>query len=257
MAAIDKIYINKFEDYLLFKDWCNNQPKIKDKYGSECSISDYLYQWKSFEDNKEYPIFRAPYYIDAYLIRNCPFDFIQDELKLNYGYKSQEWINDAYNTVMNRNDENKNFYTWLKPEDFKIVNGVVTLLNKPISDYELIKEGKLYATPYTQKKYIIGKHIKCIRHPSIQFNTPFGYNFWWVEVDTPDELGYVWYHKKHNSWDFSDEFVISESSSSVCTKYKTIRAIKRAIRKWKLPIGTTVRCTGKYICETYIFKVIK
>ena len=35
MAAIDKIYINKFEDYLLFKEWCNNQPKIKDKYGSE------------------------------------------------------------------------------------------------------------------------------------------------------------------------------------------------------------------------------
>ena len=58
MAAIDKIYINKFEDYLLFKDWCNNQPKIKDKYGSECSISDYLYQWKSFEDNKEYPILK-------------------------------------------------------------------------------------------------------------------------------------------------------------------------------------------------------
>ena len=98
---------------------------------------------------------------------------------------------------------------------------------------------------------------KCIRHPSIQFNTPFGYNFWWVEVDTPDELGYVWYHKNHNSWDFSDEFVISESSSSICTKYKTIRAIKRAIRKWKLPIGTTIRCTGKYICETYIFKVTK
>ena len=135
MAAIDKIYINKFEDYLLFKDWCNNQPKIKDKYGSECSITDYLYQWKSFEDNKEYPIFRAPYYIDAYLIRNCPFDFIQDELKLNYGYKSQEWIRKAYNAVMNRNNENKNFYTWLKPYDFRIVNGVVTLRNKPISDY--------------------------------------------------------------------------------------------------------------------------
>ena len=138
MAAIDKIYINKFEDYLLFKDWCNNQPKIKDKYGSEYSISNYIYQWKSFEDNKDYPIFRAPYYIDAYLIRNCPFDFIQDELKLNYGYKSQEWINDAYNAVMNRNEENKNLYTWLKPDDFKIINGVVTLLNKPISDYELI-----------------------------------------------------------------------------------------------------------------------
>ena len=257
MAAIDKIYVSKFEDYLLFKEWCEKQPKIKDKYGSECSLSDYLFQYNSFTNGKYYPIFNAPYYIDAYLIRNCPFDFIQDNLKINYGYKSQEWVDEAYDIVMNRNDENKNLYSWLKPDDFKIVNGIITMPNEPISDYELIKNEKLFATPYTQKKYTIGKHIKCIKHPPIQYNTPFGCNFWWVEVDIPDELGYVWYHKNHNSWNFNDEFVISESSSSVCIEYKTIRAIKRAIRKWKLPIGTTIKCTGKYICETYIFQVTK
>ena len=257
MAAIDKIYVSKFEDYLLFKEWCEKQPKIKDKYGSECSLSDYLFQYNSFTNGKYYPIFNAPYYIDAYLIRNCPFDFIQDNLKINYGYKSQEWVDEAYDIVMNRNDENKNLYSWLKPDDFKIVNGIITMPNEPISDYELIKNEKLFATPYTQKKYTIGKHIKCIKHPPIQYNTPFGCNFWWTEVNTPDELGYMWYHKNHNQWDFSDEFVISESSSSVCTKYKTMRAIKRAIRKWKLPIGTIIKCTGKYICETYIFQVTK
>ena len=257
MAAIDKIYVSKFEDYLLFKEWCEKQPKIKDKYGSECSLSDYLFQYNSFTNGKYYPIFNAPYYIDAYLIRNCPFDFIQDNLKINYGYKSQEWVDEAYDIVMNRNDENKNLYSWLKPDDFKIVNGIITMPNEPISDYELIKNEKLFATPYTQKKYTIGKHIKCIKHPPIQYNTPFGCNFWWVEVDIPDELGYVWYHKNYNSWNFNDEFVISESSSSVCIEYKTIRAIKRAIRKWKLPIGTTIKCTGKYICETYIFQVTK
>ena len=257
MAAIDKIYVNKFEHYLLFKEWCEKQPKIKDKYGTECSISNYLYKWESFEDGEVYPIFSAPYYVDAYLIRNCPFDFIQDELKLNYGYKSQKWINEAYNVVMNRNDENKNFYIWLKPEDFKIVNGVITMPNKPISCYELIKEGKLYTTPYTQKKYTIGKHIKCIKHPSVQYNRPFEWRFWWVQVDLPDELGYMWYHEDLNSWDFNDEFVISESSGTICHKYKTICAIKRAIRKWRLPIGTTIECTGRYIYETYIFQVTK
>ena len=257
MAAIDKIYVSKFEDYLLFKEWCEKQPKIKDKYGSECSLSDYLFQYNSFTNSKCYPIFNAPYYIDAYLIRNCPFDFIQDNLKINYGYKSQEWIDEAYNIVMNKNDENKNLYSWLKPDDFKIVNGIITMPNEPISDYELIKNEKLFATPYTQKKYTIGKHIKCIKHPLIQYNTPFGCNFWWTEVNTPDELGYMWYHENHNSWDFSDEFVISKSSSSVCMEYKTIRAIKRAIRKWKLPIGTIIKCTGKYISETYIFQVTK
>ena len=257
MAAIDKIYVDKFEDYLLFKEWCEKQSKLKDKYGTECSISNYLYKWESFEDVEVYPIFSAPYYIDAYLIRNCPFDFIQDELKLNYGYRTQEWIDKAYNAVMNRNEENKNFYTWLTPNDFKIVDGVATMPYEPISDYELIKDDKLYATPYTQKKYIVGNHIKCIKHPSVQYNRPFEWRFWWVEVNPPEELGYMWYHENHNSWDFNNEFVISESSGSVCHKYKTIRAIKRAIRKWKLPIGTTIECTGRYIYETYIFQVTK
>lgn len=257
MAAIDKIYIDKFEDYLLFKEWCKNQPKIEDKYGYKCSISNYIFHYDSFEDGKTYPILNAPYYVDAYLIRNCPFDFIQNELKFNYGYKTQQWIDDAYNAVMNRNEENKSFYTWLTLDDFKIVDGVVTMPNEPISDYELIKDGELYATPYTLKKYVVGKHIKCIKHPSILYDTPFGYNFWWVDLYVPEELGYMWYNSKHNSWDFFEEFVISGNRSSMCVKYKTIRAIKRAIRKWKLPIGTKVRCTGRYISETYVFEVIK
>lgn len=255
MAAIDKIYVNTFEEYKLFKDWCEQQPKIKDKYGTEGSLTDYLYGWGKFEGNR--PIFMAPYYIDAYLIRNCPFDFIQDELKFNYGYKSQEQIDDIYNIVMNRNDENKHFYTWLSPDDFKIVDGVITMPNEPISDYELIKERKLYATPYTQREYIIGDYIKCIKHPSRFYNTPFECNFWWIQVDTPDELGYMWYHEKYNSWDFIDEFVISDHCSSTCIRYKSIRAVKRAIRKWNLPVGSIVTCSGKYIGDTYKFKVVK
>ena len=158
---------------------------------------------------------------------------------------------------MNKNYENINFYTLLTLGDFKIVDGVVTMPYEPISDYELIKEGELYATPYTQKKYIVGNHIKCIKHPSIQYNRSFGCNFWWVQVDPPKELGYMWYHKDYNSWDFSEEFVISKSRSSVCFKYETIRAIKRAIRKWKLPIGTTIICTGRCSCTTYVFQVTK
>ena len=115
----------------------------------------------------------------------------------------------------------------------------------------------MYATPYTQKKYTVGKHVKCIKHPPIKYNTPFGFSFWWVEVNPPEELGFMWYHRNHNSWDFTDEFVICDGSSSVCHNYKTIRAIKRAIRKWKLPIGTTIECTGRYVCETYVFQVTK
>lgn len=67
----------------------------------------------------------------------------------------------------------------------------------------------------------------------------------------------MWYNSKYNTWDFSDELVICENTSSICCKYKTIRAIKRAIRKWKLPIGTIIKCTGRYTFDTYIFQVTK
>ena len=45
MAAIDKIYIDSFEKYKLFKDWCLYQPKIKDKYGKETSLINYVFNY--------------------------------------------------------------------------------------------------------------------------------------------------------------------------------------------------------------------
>lgn len=44
MAAIDKIYVDSFEKYKLFKDWCMTQPKLKDKYGKETSLIDYVFK---------------------------------------------------------------------------------------------------------------------------------------------------------------------------------------------------------------------
>lgn len=252
MAAIDKIYVYTKEEYLVFKEWCEQQPTLKDKYGTEVSLTHYLINWLEWYEGPR-PVFNAPYYIDAYLIRNCPFEFIQIELKWNYGYRSQEWINEAYNTVMNRTEENKNFFSWLSPDDFKVVDGVVTMPNEPISDYELIKEGKLYATPYTQKEYTIGKKIRCILHPHRFYNRAFNFKYWRVDVDVPGDV--VWYHPKYNTWDFTGEFVCADFSS-ICWKYKTIKAIKRAILKWKLPVGTIVTCTGRYIDDTYKFIVL-
>lgn len=89
MAAIDKIYINGYENYTKFIKWCEEQPEFKDKYGKECSLMDYVYKHKDFGEECRIA-FMGPYYIDAYLIRNCPFDFIQKELKLNYGYNYLE-----------------------------------------------------------------------------------------------------------------------------------------------------------------------
>ena len=69
------------------------QPPLLDKYGKSEKYSDYLIIGWNKEDWKCHPIFSAPYYIDAYIIRNCPLDLIQEEnLLINYGHWSQERI---------------------------------------------------------------------------------------------------------------------------------------------------------------------
>lgn len=257
MAAIDKIYVNSFEKYKLFKDWCMTQPKLKDKYGKETSLIDYVFKYTEWTDGAVLPVCNNPYYIDAYLIRNCPFDFIQKELMLSYGKWSQEDIKEAYDIVMKRGGGKceSGIYHWLSKEDFYIVDGKI-YLNQGDTDYDLIKAGKLYATPHTNKKYNVGKSFKIIKCPQQRVNRPFKRKKWLVDVEAPEELGFLWYHSSTNTWDFSEEFVISEWTSSSCSEYKTIKAIKRAILKWKLPVGTTVTCTGRYGSDTYEFEII-
>ena len=256
MAAIDKIYVDSFEKYKLFKDWCMTQPKLKDKYGKETSLIDYVFKYTEWTDGAVLPVCNNPYYIDAYLIRNCPFDFIQKELMLSYGKWSQDDIKEAHDIVMKRGGEKceSGVYHWLSKEDFSIVDGKISL-NKE-SDYDLIKAGKLYATPQTNKKYKVGKSFKIVKCPKQQYNRPYKCKRWFVDVEVPEELGYVWYHSNTNTWDFSEEFVIDEWNSSMCIEFKTIKAIKRAILKWKLPVGAIVTCTGRYVEDTYEFKVV-
>ena len=110
MAAIDKIYVNTWEQYIAFKTWCEKQPKLLDKYGNSTSLIRYVYKYSSKDNFNGNPVFQGPYYADAYLIRNCPFDFIQKELMINYGHWYQEKINEAYKYV---SEKNNTFYTWL------------------------------------------------------------------------------------------------------------------------------------------------
>ena len=257
MAAIDKIYVDSFEKYKLFKDWCKTQPKIKDKYGKEASLIDYVFNYTEWKDGAVLPVCKNPYYIDAYIIRNCPFDFIQKELMGSYGKWSQDDIKEAYDTVMKRGGGKceSGIYHWLSKEDFYSENGEIHLY-KDETDYDLIKAGKLYATPHTNKKYKVGKSFKIVKCPQHKYNRPHKRKRWFVDVDVPKELGYVWYHSTTNTWDFLGEFVISEWTSSSCSEYKTIKAIKRAILRWKLPVGTTVTCTGRYGSDTYEFEII-
>ncbi len=265
MAAIDKIYIN-WETYRKFKEWCEKQPPLYDKYGKEIRLKNCLWDYNEedfIDEDGKYcaiPIMCNHSYIDAYIIRNCPIEEVQKELMLNYGYWSQERIREYYEDIKNWSGEGECPY-WAKLEDF-IFNddGTITLKGLGKSSYEKIKDNELYTLPY-RGNIEYGKHFKMISSPngkknSIPYNKPFK-GVWHITIEnTNDSYDFLEYNEDTDTWDFCDEFVITEWSSN--TAYaKTIKALKRKIRKWKLPIGTKVIATGYFISEKYEFVVKK
>ena len=66
----------------------------------------------------------------------------------------------------------------------------------------------------------------------------------------------MWYLEDRSEWVFPDEFVVCKerSNTAFC---KTIRALKRLKIRWKLPIGTVVSATGRYMRDKYEFVVTK
>lgn len=262
MAAIDKIYLKK-DDYLAFKEWCKNQPSFHDKYGKEARVTDYLWHidnesWK--DDNKSRPVMMAPYYVDAYIIRNCPIEGVQKELQLNYGYWSQERIREYYEDVKNYDPDKDGAPYWAKLEDF-IFNedGTMSIKGLEKSSYEEILDGELYTLPY-RSNVEYGTHFKLVKSPNGKRTIPFERPLkgtWWVNVENSDnKYDSMWYNKDTDTWDFGDEYVISKWKSNT-TYAKTITGLKRKIRKWKLPVGTKVRVSGRYVGENYEFIVTK
>lgn len=192
MAAIDKIYLKSFETFTEFKEWCEAQPPIKDKYGREDKISNYLfYGWydpKYWENDNCHPVMNAPYYIDAYIIRNCPIEEVQKELMLNYGHKTQEDLREIYDTIKNRKPEiqkaideangdypkfptgvsvNEFDYWYWNINDFNIdKNGVISIKGAGKSDYEMMKDGELFISPSCDK-FERGKHFRITKIPAM------------------------------------------------------------------------------------------
>lgn len=279
MAAIDKIYIKGWNNYCIFYQWViNNNHELTDKYGRKVQLSNYLREfthvqkWIGDIDNDPEeitrPVMSNPCYVDAYLIRNCPFDFVQEELMIRYGYWSQRRLEEFYNNIKNWDvAEQGPCPYWAKLEDFQCKeDGTLILKGLEKSDYELIKEGKLYNKPARECDYVTGKHCKLVKSPyckgvGIPFNTPIK-GEWFVQVELPDNIEYgMRYHtypdRKIGTWDFFEDYVTGAKYSSSFAYVKTIKSLIRYIRKWNLPVGTRVIAEGRYEDENYEFIVKK
>lgn len=86
MAAIDKTYTSSWADYQSLIEWCRGK-SFTLKNGDVIKPSNYIYEWDkdSFDGERELPVWNTPTYLDIWLIRNCPLEFIQNRLKEQYG----------------------------------------------------------------------------------------------------------------------------------------------------------------------------
>lgn len=164
-----------------------------------------------------YATFRAPNYVNAEVIRKCPIEFIQTQYKAIYKDK-----------------------------------------------YDLIKNGTLYGEPII--RYEKGKHFVTTTKPNIKVNNNGTKRPWLVMVDAPSNIHSrytlaltdesMWYIPEKDEWGFVEEF-INKGITNVNFSVRTIKALKRKIRKWELPIGSIVTATDVTLTYKYQFKILK
>lgn len=100
MAAIDKTYCNDYPVYKEFIEWAK-EAKFKTPSGEYLYVWNYVYSECSEDDMKRVgyvPVMNTPQYLDYFLIKYCPFDFVQNRMKEVYG-------NEYYESVKNGTSE--------------------------------------------------------------------------------------------------------------------------------------------------------
>lgn len=117
MACIDKTYTSDYQEYQRFLKWAK-ETTFECPNGLKIWVFNSVYPFWSEENMKESekPVINSSYTLDYFLIKYCPFKFVQDRLKYVYG-------DTYYNSVKEGTSE---YDTFKYPEigtHFKIVRG--------------------------------------------------------------------------------------------------------------------------------------
>lgn len=251
MAAIDKTYLKRWEDYLTLKTWLHSIDKVTDDFDNVFTPLDFFwddlteesfneciqrelkrveefyargsYKWyldEGLMTQEEYdnfvpfdhisgiPIWNTPIHFDVWLIRNCPFDFIQDRLKEQYG---GGWSKETFS----------------HPDE----NDMYTQIKNRVSCYD------------TYKRNGLGKNIRINKNlfPVASCKGVY-YSSTFILIDFPDEKN-IWYHEDTDSWPSRNDLRDYYSSSSSCFSCKGFmkpKTIFRKLQKWDLPEGSKI-----------------
>lgn len=276
MAGIDKTYISDWNVFDKIRNWAIKQ-QFTLKNGQVIKLINYLYypnltkeEWDEmhdsaikyaeehyntpehtieckelYGDNWEFNaenyfdvvLCNTPTYVDIWLIRNCPFEEIQDRLKEQY---SGGWSKTAFT---DHNEDNL---------------------------YEQIKNGTSVYDTFQRNG--LGKKAKVKFHNIIGSWCRDKDCWWWIEVNpyrisdkrTKFDIGdNPWYNEDDDMWYWDKEAM--PISSNICHKHGclTKKNIVNLIKKWNLPKGTIVKFEnlmsfkgkGRYIMHSFFVEV--
>lgn len=215
MAAIDKIYVNNWKDFCEVRDYFLNTEFVANN-GTKCILKKYLYD----NDWVTEDFFDGKVEV---AVTNTPSK-VDYYLAMYCPIKVvQDYLDCAYTNW-------RNIETWSDYINFDRNPGIKFIITK-------------YPT--------FGKINKAL-------NQEFG---WDIEVRTPVQeckymcCEYPTYYKESNQWIYDSELIFPKGCEYGNYRFKTIKALKRNIRKWKLPKGSIVTAQGRYVGECYKFLI--
>ena len=235
MAGIDKTYISDWNQFDTIRNWAIKQ-EFALKNGQMIELKDYLYypdltkeEWEEHEIawNQNHPesifeivLWNTPTYVDIWLIRNCPFEFIQNRLKEQYG---GGWSKTAFT-----NYNESNLYEQIK-------NGTSiydTFQRNGLGWKSKVKFHTYYGSPIRDKKCLY----------QIEVNP-----YWIGEKRTKFDLGdNPWYNEMDNMWYWNEEAMPWTCNHMFYKGYLSKKKIVRMIKRWNLPKGSIVKFECSY-----------
>lgn len=266
MAGIDKTYLNKWEDFDKVRNWAL-KTSFTLKNGQIVNLKDFLYypdltkeEWDELHDEKikyaeehynnpEYikeckelygnewkfnpekffnvVLWNTPVYVDIFLIRNCPFDFIQNRLKEQYGggWSKQAFTDHNDDTMYEQIKNHTSIYDTYKR------NGLGEKAKVKFYDYYAYRDKKL--------------------NWYVDIN-PYWYNN--KRIDYKKHIDY-WYNEDDNMF-YSD----LEAMPWTCSNFTyhgslTKKNIVNLVKKWNLPKNTYIKFAWTYKHKGYEFLV--
>ena len=139
MAAIDKTYVNTWQQYCEIRDWTKGKI-VEYPNGVKEPLSNYVIGWDE-EDfsgegfNGERPVWNTPTCLDRWLWLNCPLELVRNRLKEQY---SEEALDEFVHPVFKRNGLGK--------------KARMKVLHKP--KYKLKQKGHWWVQIWNRDSYI-------------------------------------------------------------------------------------------------------